>query len=297
VIESIEKGTVKALILVEVDPFWSFPDQERLKQAIGKLDLLLVVDYLPSQAARFAHIFLPTQTLFEMETSFVNQEGRVQFAAAAYCGGTPISQISAGGHPPRVFRRDIPGGEPEPAWAILAKLANAMRSPGEELIPLSRDAILAWLAEEYPAFAKVQPPGKRGDDVRIILGQGKGNPFSACRQSERERKQDGNLDLLLVDWTFATEELSAYSRYVRQVEENPCLFMHPRDASRAGVAHKDRCTLHLDGGSVELEVHVVEGMAPGVVILPKHRQLAWQKVKRWPSRVGIDQIRKSFEKE
>ena len=49
VIESIEKGSVKALILVESDPFRSFPDQERLKQAVDKLDLLLVMDYLPSR--------------------------------------------------------------------------------------------------------------------------------------------------------------------------------------------------------------------------------------------------------
>ena len=48
-----------------------------------------------------------------------------------------------------------------------------------------------------------------------------------------------------------------------------------------------------DGGPLEVEVNVVEGMAPGVIILPKHRQLAWQKMKRWPPRVGMDQIRKT----
>ena len=135
VIESIEKGSVRALILVESDPFWSFPDRERLKRAVDKLDLFLVMDYLPSPAAQLAHIFFPTRTLFEMETSFVNQEGRVQFGRSAYRGGIPISQISAGGHPPRVFRRDIPGGEPEPAWEILAKLANAMSFPGRQDAP------------------------------------------------------------------------------------------------------------------------------------------------------------------
>ena len=79
-IEAIERGTIKALLLVESDPFWAFPDQERLRQSIDKLELLLVMDYLPSKAAQVAHILLPTQTLFETETSFVNQEGRVQFA-------------------------------------------------------------------------------------------------------------------------------------------------------------------------------------------------------------------------
>ena len=36
VIEAIEKGRVKALMVVESDPFWSFPDQERLKQALNR---------------------------------------------------------------------------------------------------------------------------------------------------------------------------------------------------------------------------------------------------------------------
>ncbi len=110
VIEAIEKGNIKALMVVESDPFWSFPDQERLKQALDRVDLLLVMDYLPSRTARLAHIFLPTRTVFETETGFVNQEGRVQFAAAAHCGGIPISQVAAGNHPPRLFRHDIPGG-------------------------------------------------------------------------------------------------------------------------------------------------------------------------------------------
>jgi NADH-quinone oxidoreductase subunit G len=172
VIESIEKGSVKALMVVESDPFRSFPDDQRLKQAIDKLDLLLVMDYLPSPATRLAHIFFPTQTLFEMETSFINQEGRVQFATSAYRGGIPISQISAGGHPPRVFRHDVPGGEPKPAWQMLAKLANAMSLPSCEALPLSRSELWSWMKKEYPVLANVEIADELPQSVRINPGQG-----------------------------------------------------------------------------------------------------------------------------
>ncbi len=294
VIEAMEKENVKALILVENDPFWSFPDQERLRQAMNKLDLLLVMDYLPSTATQLAHIFLPTRTLFEMETTFVNQEGRVQSAPAAYCGGIPISQISDGSHPPRVFRRDIPGGDPEPAWEILFKLANTIRSSEEERFPRSRGELWAWLTKKYPAFIQVQSPGERQDGIRVVLGREKGNPFSTYRQtqSEKEHRQEGTLDLLLVDWTFGTEELSAYSKYIQQVEENPCLFMHPGDASRVGVADQDRCILHFDGGPLEVELRIVKEMAPGVIAMPKHRQLTWRRLRSWPPKVRVDQIEK-----
>ena len=294
VVESIEKGSVKALMLVESDPFWSFHDQERLRKAIQKLELFLVMDYLPSEAAKDAHIFLPTRTLFEMETSFVNQEGRIQFTTGAYQGGIPISQISAGGHPPRTFQRDIQGGAPEPAWEILAKLANTMTLPKDEMFPRCRSELWAWIAKEYPAFAQVQYFSEQPTSVRVNLGLGTGNPFSSfgLTQSETKRQRNDGLDLLLTDWTFGTEELAAYSRYIHQVEKSPCLFIHPSDVLRAGVPDKEKCTLRLDGGSLDVELRVVENMAPGVIVMPRHRQLVWQKLKNWPVRLAIDQIRK-----
>jgi NADH-quinone oxidoreductase subunit G len=294
VIGEIESGTIKALLLVESDPFRAFPDQERLNRAAGKLDLLLVMDYLPSEAVRLAQILLPTRTLFEMETGFVNQEGRVQFAPSAHCGGIPISQISSGGHPPRLFRSDIPGGEPQPAWVILAKLANAMPSPSREGLPLTRSEVWAWIVKEVPLFADVQFAGEQYDNIRIDLGLGKEKPFSSDGRipSEKELRRDGELELLVADWTFGTEELSTYSKYIQQVEKEPCLFMHPKDASRTGMKDKEKITLHLDSGPLAVELRVVDNMAPGVIILPQHRQLRWQKMERRPLKVGVDRIRK-----
>jgi NADH-quinone oxidoreductase subunit G len=293
VIGSIETGGVKALILVESDPFWSFPDRERLKQALDKLDLFLVMDYLPSPAAQLAHIFFPTQTLFEMETSFVNQEGRVQFAPPAYRGGTPISQISAGEHPPRAFRRDIPGGEPEPAWEIMAKLASAMPSPSREMFPLSRRELWSWITKEYPVFANIQTADELPDSVRVNLGQWRNKPFSSGGQirSGEDSQEDSRLELLMVDWTFGTEELSIYSKFIQQIEKEPCLFMNLKDASRIGLKDKERVTLSLDRDRLEVELRIVDDMAPGVIIMPQHRQLTWQKIEKWPVKVAADQIK------
>jgi NADH-quinone oxidoreductase subunit G len=292
VINAIETGTVKALLLMESDPFRAFPDQERLKRAVSKLELLLVMDYLPSETVRLAKIFLPTCTLFEMETCFVNQEGRIQFAPSAHRGGIPISQISAGGHPPRLFQSHIPGGEPSPAWVILAKLANAMSLSGREKLSLSRSELWKWVDKEYPAFFDVPFADERANGIRISLGQGNEVPFTWRIPSEKARRGEGELELLVSDWTFGTEELSAYSKYIQQVEKEPCLFMHPKDASRIEMKDKERITLHLDRGPLAVELRVADNVAPGVIVLPKHRQLSWQKMERSPVIVGIDRIRK-----
>jgi anaerobic selenocysteine-containing dehydrogenase len=95
-----------------------------------------------------------------------------------------------------------------------------------------------------------------------------------------------------VDWTFGTEELSNYSRPVRQVEKDPFLLIHRKDAERLGLQSSDQIVLHLDGGSLEVSLEVQEKMAPGVLILPKHRQLSWQKIKTLPAMILANRIKK-----
>ncbi|HZE20776.1 MAG TPA: molybdopterin-dependent oxidoreductase, partial [Desulfobaccales bacterium] len=48
ILEGIDQDQIKALVLVENDPFWAFYDAERLAAALKRLELLIVLDYLPS---------------------------------------------------------------------------------------------------------------------------------------------------------------------------------------------------------------------------------------------------------
>jgi NADH-quinone oxidoreductase subunit G len=289
-VEAIENGAIKALLVVENDPFWSFPDQQRLQQALEQLEILLVLDYLPSKLAQWAHVLLPTSTLFEVRSCFVNQEGRAQFADAIHGGGIPIREISGGSHPPRIFRQTIPGGEPRPAWQVLADLIQAM-SPQEKEI--TRDDVWTFLAQENPIFSRLAHPAHQAGAQRLIPPQSLAEPFAQGAKLEWEQPPENCLELLLVDWTFGTEELSGYSVTIQQTEKEPCLFAHAQDAAKIGLANGDKVLLHLDGGDLEVKLCVSLSMAPGVLVLPKHRQLVWQKFKRCPIIVSFSQIVKA----
>jgi NADH-quinone oxidoreductase subunit G len=290
IIEAIENGSTKALVLVENDPFSSFPDCQRLEQAIHQLDLLLVLDYIHSKSAQLAHILLPTRPLFETESTFCNQEGRVQFSKPVYAGGIPVEQISAGDHPPRMFRNDIPGSEPKPAWQILGELSDGMSSISRKSI----DDLWAVLSKENPTFGNLKSVGP-SKDIQLIPDRNSGNLFSLdwLKKMESPPFTVDSLELLLVEWTFGTEELSRYSPHVQQVEKPPCLFMHPKDAMRSGFKDKDRVTLSLKGGQLEIELSIREDMASGVIVLPRHRQIPWQELKEYPVRVPFNKMKKS----
>ena len=286
VLEILESGKVKALILVEQDPFWVCSDRERLEQALSKVDLLLVLDYLPSAAVEKAHGVLPTVSHFERTSvSFVNQEGRLQMVRPVHRGGTPISLISGDKHPPRTFLNHIPGGDPKAAHEVLAELHAAIS--GDEEGDLMKD-LRDRLTEESPIF---KDPSASREGIRLLSHRVVEEDIFSWKNEEARPGKEG-LELLLTHWTFGTEELSAYSSPAREGETIPVLLMHADDASRLNLADRDRVALRLDGGEVVLELGIAANMAPGVIVLPRHRQLRWWKLKQWPAFVPDDRIRK-----
>ena len=208
ILEEIENGTVKGLILVESNPLLHFHDRRRVELALEKLQLLVVLDYVNSGTAQKAHIFLPTSTFYEAGGVFINQEGRAQWTGPVYLGGTPISQVSGGSHPPRMYGGEIPGGEPRPAWQTLTALVQGEPHPDEDT---TRSKVLNWLKKLDPIFADIPAiEDFPADGIRISSSEETFPRFSLDWLSEMEADQrpEAQLELVMVSWTFGTEELS-----------------------------------------------------------------------------------------
>ena len=272
-IEELESGAIKALMVVESDPFWDYPDRGRLVRALDKLELLVVLDYLPSPTVQRADIVFPTLTLFERtHSSFVNQEGRWQLAPPVHLGGVPLAQISPEGHPPRTFLSHIPGGEPWTPAEILQGLAAALSAP----VTLPGDDLWNWLSRENPVFANITPLYEPPPGARLLPPTNPARTFPPAAAPPAVERPPDHLELLLVDLTFGTEELASYSKHIQPAEETPRLRMHPADAAKLGLNASDRVALRLPGGELEIEMQVAVNMAPGVLVLPRHRQLNWR---------------------
>jgi NADH-quinone oxidoreductase subunit G len=278
-IEGIEQGRIKALIVFENDPFFSFPERHRLKEAMDRLEFLVVGDYLPSATLSCADIVLPTKTLFETAGTFVNQEGRAQQAFPVYHGGLPMTLTGGGGHPPRTFRADIPGGEPLAAWQILERLDRALTSTGTDTGP--EDSVRdLWnrLAEKNPVFASLKELNRDARGIRLVPEKSPESPYAKGGLIQQKKCSDAQMEMevLLVEMIYGTEELSTYSMPIREAENTPRLCIHTKDAERLGFDNKATLRLLLGGEEVSIELCAVKNMASGVIILPRHRQLEWQ---------------------
>jgi NADH-quinone oxidoreductase subunit G len=289
-VDGLEKGSVRALVVAESDLFMRFPDERRLEEALERLDLLVVVDYVATRTAARASILLPAETLYEAGGCFVNQEGRLQRARPAYRCGTPILETGGGDHPPRIFRSDIPGGEPRPAWEILADVARALG--GRDA---SWRALWQQVARDVPALSAVPPLDEipeAGVRLKLAPSLDASRSRAVAPHAEPSTRIDEHLELILVEWTFGTDELSSLSPHLEKVEKSPLLLMQADDAAQWGLRDGARVSLQMSDGAIDVPLSVKANMARGVVFLPRHRSLQWRKMKRSPAKLRLDRIHK-----
>ena len=118
--ETLADNRIKGIIALEADLPAELPDS---------IALLAVADWRPTPAGTRAEIFFPVTPWVEMDGTYINNEGRAQRFARVMQPGLPIRGLDPALHPPRQHRSQPPGGEPRPAWQILAGLLELL---GEE---------------------------------------------------------------------------------------------------------------------------------------------------------------------
>lgn len=76
--EAIEKGDLKALYLIGVDPFGLGLAKTKVEGALARLELLVVQDCVRNNAFDYAHAVLPAVSFIEKEGTATNCERRIQ---------------------------------------------------------------------------------------------------------------------------------------------------------------------------------------------------------------------------
>ena len=256
---------------------------------LERLELLAVLDYANSEAVQKAHIFLPTTTLYETGGVYINQEARLQAAQPAHKGGISIAQVGGGDHPPRIYGTGIPGNEPVAAWQLLASLIDGERQPTAKDL---KAGIWSWLAKTVSVFKEMAAIEKIPDDGIRIYREKDGSARFSIQRHKGGSDADDHLELIAVEWIFGTEELSSYSECLTDLEGSPGICMCRTDAQKLNLSAGDRVSIELGGGALEANLQIKDNMAAGMLVIPRHKNLEWQKMDTGPTWVRPDQIRK-----
>lgn len=286
-LRDIEDGAIRALLVVENDLFFRYPDHERLGNALKKLDLLVVVDYLPSSLGQTAQIFLPTSTVFEAGGSFINSSGLLQFAEAVHEGGVPLNQRLAEMHPSHSSTNPPDSAKLPSAYEALLALAGELgiRTPTADASPWS--LLPDDYSDQMELFGHTYP--KNGLQ---LLPQVSSAVFFQDPPAPDAAKIPGEaLAILLVEQTFGSEELSCHAEPLRQLIGPPQAFLHPGDAVKIGMNDKDRLHFEFADRKITLQLRVKNTMAPGHLIIPWHYTLQNQEMP-WPDSISYTELKK-----
>ena len=291
ILGEMESGEIKALILTETDPFVSFHDRKGLVSALEKLELLVVIDYLDSEAAKKANIFLPSETVFESGGVFVNQEGRARYLMPALKKGISIEQAGQGDHPPRVLDAKPIGADLLPAWSIVSILGSVEEKDSERGAP----ELIGTLRENVSAFGGFPAGSALPREGRMVLSKAaaaKGQGAVNNPESLDDVPSGDQICVLTVENTFGTEELSSLSRCLQGMAKKASAVMHPETMESLGLAEGDRISIGQDENAAVAPVVADKRTAPGTVVLARLKGFQWRVFERSPAFVEKKAIRK-----
>jgi len=252
-IEEAEKGNLKALYVMGENPLRSLPQGERVREALKRLDFLVVQDILANETSQIADVILPGAASCEKAGSFTSMEGRIQSVE-------PVVS---------------PPGDAKADWEILDTLTQKMGSP-RRYGSLRR--VRSEISQAIPMYAELD--GQRDVGwVKVVSkkalfgadGGGEAISFTAAASTQYETFDEGYpLSAILGSLRYHLGSGTRTSRSGRIGEFSP--------DEEIQISHEDGADLDLkDGDSVRVsstegtihrKIRFERSLRAGLVFLP-----------------------------
>jgi anaerobic selenocysteine-containing dehydrogenase len=268
-LEALDAPQIGAAWVERGNPATQNPAAPRLRAALARLDLVVVVDQFMTPTAQLAHFVLPAKTMFEEEdlvtaywhpylqlrTKIFDPPGEVKTETEIWrlmCERFGFDTRYFPEQPHELLRLMLPDGRPDALEALATgpldmsngEVAFADRrfpTPSGRIEFRSDEAAERWGVDPLPGYIPLaeghESPAARHFPLQLLT----------CKTRDRIHSQFGNLD------------------WVRDVERPHLLDMHPLDARARGLGDGDVALVFNDRGQMHLPVRLDHGIRPGVV--------------------------------
>jgi predicted molibdopterin-dependent oxidoreductase YjgC len=235
---------IKAMVVLNDNPAMLAPDRETVRQTLGGLDFLAVINSLPTDTANLAHAVLPDSGAWAKDGTTVSADRRV----------------------PRLQEATTLKGEARQGWQILSELGRRLAertNPGEIRINYASPAeIMDEMAQIIPLFRNATYREINSGAQQNMDGFG---PTTATRVSVDPPaiSRNGKFALTVSRGLFTSYEAAAvHSSEADRLHREDAVRMHPADAEAMGLSAGDTVTLRNDGGAVTAKVEITDIVQP-----------------------------------
>ncbi|MEM7172629.1 MAG: formate dehydrogenase subunit alpha [Pseudomonadota bacterium] len=265
IINAILDDQIRAMYIQGENPAMSDPDQAHARQALAKLDHLVVQDIFMTETAWYADVILPAGAHAEKDGTFTNTNRQVQLARAAV----------------------PPPGEARDDWDLIQEIANRMGLNWTYSHPKD---IFAEMAQVMPSLNNItwerleaedavtypcDDPGQPGNEIIFTegfptaSGRGKIVPASLVPPDELPDK-DYPMVLttgrLLEHWH--TGAMTRRASNLDALEPEAIVSLNRADLKRMGLGAGDWVRVATRRGAIELKTRADREMPEGMLFIP-----------------------------
>ncbi len=278
IIDAIDRGEIKALWVVCTNPLVSFPDQNKLRRALKKLDILVVQDAFMSDTAKIADVVFAAATWGEKEGCYTNSERRVNKANRAVRPlGDSKSDLDIVLEFSDYFgKRDLlfkDFKEPEDLFEEIKRVSKGRLCDysGMSYEKIEKEGGIQWPCnEKYPNGCK----RLYGEDMPFRHEDKKAKFISADWEpikGSEEREFPFILNTGRTVEHFHTRTKTGEIKILDNLAPEAWIDINPADAKRLKVKNYDRISISSKRGRVDnLVVRVTQSVREGTVFVPFH---------------------------
>jgi formate dehydrogenase major subunit len=267
-VNAAAEGRIKAMYIMGENPLLSDPNAHHTREALSKLDFLVVQDIFLTETAQLANVVLPAVAWAEKEGTVTSTERRVQWTEQAAI-------------PPEEAKTDL--------W-IICQVAKRL---GFDLGDADATMVLTEINRVVSIYAGITPervrnavggliwpcPSPEHPGTPILYtqefgtpdGRGKFTPVT-YRPPVEQTRADFPFVLITgrVVMHYNTGSMTRRSLSLAKRVPEAFIEVNPRDAERLSLAQDEKVRVATERGEASARVEATERVAEGVVFMPFH---------------------------
>ena len=266
IMHAIHDGDLNGLYIMGENPAMSDPNLNHAREALARLEHLVVQDIFFTETCGYADVILPASAFPEKTGTFTNTDRRVQLGRQAIV-------------PPGDARQDL--------W-IIQQMANRLGLPWKYEGPAD---VFAEIRKAVPSMSGITwerleqvdsltyPLTKEGDPGEPIIFKngvfptedGKGR-FVPAEYIEAAELPDNDFPFVFVTGRqlehWHTGTMTRHSRVLDAIEPGPCVMINPKDLKKFGLKSGDILVIESRRGKIAATTRADQYMQEGVVMMP-----------------------------
>ncbi len=265
IMDAVHAGDIRAMYILGENPAMSDPDVEHAREALAKLDHLVVQDIFLTETANYADVILPSTAWAEKTGTVTNTNRQVQMGRPAVS-------------PPGDARED---------WWITVELARRcgldwnyshprdvfaeMKRGMDSLANITWDRLERESAVTYPSLSESDPgqPIVFGDGFPRPQGRARFTPANIVPPAE---VPDDEYPLILTTGRqlehWHTGSMTRRTAVLDSVEPEASASLHPRTLRRLGIDPGEAVQIKTRRGAINIMARADRAVAEDMVFVP-----------------------------